>query len=232
MTAPDLDDELEPGRFRDFQPRSYPPWLQHPKGYAWGRAFGMMKDAIADGAMAAVRARIVMLAPDDGLAYLGADLQIERGPGESADSYRARLQRAIPAWEKAGSDAGVVEQLAAIGLTARVKRNNQWDWDGHPGNVAPWWARMWVIIDRPNPFGPPLVCGGGAVCGDGSLCGMTDVSADLVALIRRIVKKWTSSHARVVNVIVMTSDGWLCGDGHTCGSGGTCGGSAAYLEGW
>ena len=127
--------------------------------------------------------------------------------------------------------SGPIDQLAAMGLTVRAKRNNQWDWDGHPGNVAPWWARMWLIVDPPNTFGPALICGGSAIAGDGSLCGMTGVTDAMVQQIRRLALKWTSSHVLLVNEIVVIS-GAICGDGHVSGDGTICGGEAAYLEGW
>lgn len=224
-------DDADPTRFRVYQPGLLPPWMDEA-GRDWATAQGLLKDALLEAVTAAVAARRASDCPEDALPRLGEDSQIERMPGESSASYRARLRERFPTWQASGTDLGVLLQLEAAGLSVRAKRNNQWDWDGHPGNVAPWWARMWLIVDRPNSFGPPLVCGGGAVCGDGSICGMTGGSLELVAAIRRLAKKWTSSHVLLVNVIVMTGDGWLCGDGHTSGSGGVCGGSAAYLEGW
>lgn len=230
MTTTTLDDE-DPTRFRVYQPGLYPPWLlEKGAGRDWGEAFGLMKDAFAAAATEAVRARFTSTCPEDALPYKGDDSQIERMPAESTATYRARLEGRWSAWEASGTDLGPTLQLAAMGFSIRVKRNNQWDWDGHPGNVAPWWARMWVIVDQPNPFVVGPVCGDGHVCGAGQLCGIDGTSADVVQQIVRLTKKWTSSHVQIPAIVVVLS-GHLCGDGHVCGDGSVCGGETVNLEG-
>jgi hypothetical protein len=229
VTTTTLDDE-EPQRFSDYQAGWMPPWMDE-SGRDWATAFGLLKDVVRSGARNAVAAGRIGDAPDDALPFAGADSQIEQTPGETLVNYSARLQKRWQAWAESGSDAGPIDQLAVMGLTVRAKRNNQWDWDGHPGNVAPYWARMWLIVDQPNPFLSIPKCGDGHVCGGGQLCGLAGATSDHLWQLLRLARKWTSSHVLLVNVIAVVS-GRLCGDaGGACGDGYVCGGDAVYFDG-
>lgn len=222
--------------FRDYQPGLLPAWLQGRWGSAWATAFGVLKDSVGESLRQASQARITRVAPDDALQAIGEETGIERGPSELLATYRGRLLKPFSTARERGTDLGIVDVMTGIGYTARCKRNNQWDWDGHPGNVSGYWARMWVIFDPGgHPFSPPPTCGSGLMCGSApptTLCGIVGATLDVIAQIRRLVKKTRDSMVQVVHeIIVFVAP--LCGDGGLVAGGGSpCGAKAAYLEGW
>lgn len=218
-------------RFRDYQAELAPTWLQRRWGSAWLTSFGLLKDGIVESARQAARAVIIDRAPDDALVYIGQDRDLERVPDESDADYRARLREAWNIWEGAGTDAGIIAAFATLGITAHVRRNNQWDWDGRPGNIATYWARMWIVLDV-HPFTSAPTCGAGPVCGDGSICGLSGASLEYVQATRRAGRKWKSSHAWALLIVPTQTTLFptkICGDGAICGDGSICGGDAAYV---
>lgn len=184
-----------------------PPYLRRPWGERWGTADGVLKTALGELATDATKCGIVTEAPADALMWLGLERDIERGPGESVDSYRARLQNAWNDWQKAGCDAGVIGALEVLGLHPAIKRDRQWWHDNNvPGTI---WARMWVILVDP-PWGLiedyTALAAKYATYGDWGAAGVGfGVEAPLVEIerIRRVIHKWTSSHVLVVNTIVI-----------------------------
>lgn len=192
--------------YTDYFPSLLPTFLADPVGVFWAQAFGTLADGIADSATNAVKCSIIATAPDDALPYLGAARpHVIRVPGQSAASYRADLLRSFEFASMLGTDEGIVKMLARAGLTARVVRNNQWDWDGHPGNVAPYWARMWVIIDNPGTWtaGPSWDDGGrwGTTTADSTFFwGIRGLSQDLIDYIVKACLMYKSSHARLVKI--------------------------------
>jgi hypothetical protein len=219
--------------FRDYQRALLIPAIADPVGQDWATAFGLLKDGVAEGFLECARVGNIRTAPSDALPYHGADRKLERGPGEDDLTYAIRLENAWESYKWAGTDKAVLDALAILKLTAHIKRNNQWDWDGHPGNVTGYWARMWPVITAPSSWTGPAICGGGGVCGTGLMCGITGATVDQIQFIRRVVLKWTGSHALIPQIIVLLGGAHLCGDGGVCGAGLVCGtGAAAYLEGW
>jgi hypothetical protein len=219
----------EQSTFRDYLAAWIPPWMG-PVGRELGVRLGLILDSVAQGAIEAVKVRLTRYAPEDALPYLGWERGIRRGPGESSSSYAPRLQTAHTQWSKADSDLGIIDALAAIGITARIFRNYDIDWDGHPGKVEPYWARMWVVIDPPHPFTAPFKWGSGAKWGSGGQWGATG-SKDLVAFIRNEVKKWSGSHVLIPKIIIVVKPE-LWGGGFKWGAGKKWGGKAAQVEGW
>lgn len=207
--------------YADYFPSLLPTFLADPVGKFWAQSFGTIADSISDSATNAVKCSIIATAPDDALPYLGAARpHVIRVPGQSAASYRADLMRSFEFASMLGTDAGIIAMLARAGLTARVVRNNQWDWDGHPGNVAPYWARMWVIIDNPGTWTAGSTWGGGERWGDTYTWGIRGLSADLIGYIIASCLMYKSSHARLVRIRAIVS-GTSWGGGSTGGSWGT-----------
>lgn len=197
------------------------PWLRSPHGIAWATATGVVHQRVQDLAVDAVKAGMLRHAPADGLHLKGIERDLERYPGQDEATYRAVLDGSWEAHDDAGSDRAIVDQFERNGWWARIKRNTSWDWDGHPGKVAIYWARMWVIVDPPHDFGAAPICGALTSIAGQVLCGMSSLSGRPIAALRadvermrRIVRKWKGSHARVVDIIIRIGDSnyRLCGD--------------------
>lgn len=220
-------------RFVDYQPSLCPPVLLHKWGLRWNQAFGLLKDTVNEGATQATYARFVTKAPSDGLKFIGAERGFDRGPFEADDSYRTRLGNAWTSWSWAGGDKGEIDAIAVLTYTAHCIRNNQWDWDGHPGNVTYYWARHWPIIVGTGWGNEGSWGDGGAPWGDGGLWGLSGATSGQVQTLRKVVKQWTSSHALIPFILVLLS-GELWGDppGGLWGDPGSWGGVLAQLEGW
>ncbi len=186
-----------------------PPPLKRKWGLRWGGAVGLVLDGISELATAAVKASVVDQAPSDALLWIGWERDLERGPAESSLRYRARLKSAWNDWPWAGTDKGVLGALSVLGYSAAERRDRQW-WhdDLVPGTV---WARNWVVVYDP-PAAWPIVetwadlAAKYPTWADWSAARVAwglEAPLDEVAHITRTVAKWTSSHALVVNIIVV-----------------------------
>ncbi|MBI2392827.1 MAG: hypothetical protein HYV09_24795 [Deltaproteobacteria bacterium] len=209
--------------YRDFETELAAPWLRRRVGAAWHQALGLAKDALAEGALQAVKLRFIGGCPTDALPYAGADRSIERVPGEPVESYRARLLHAFDTWRLAGTNKGVREALATIGLTSVVIFEDK-DWAAS-GEEGTWWM-FWVVLEPPLPVGPPWTIGDGTMLGEAPL-GMTGATEPL-ELLRRVIRKWKAAHTVCGHVILLWS-GRLVGSGWSLGDGTTLGGKAAFL---
>lgn len=196
-----------------------PPWLRGRWGEQWHRAQGLLFDMVAEGAVQAVKARLLRSGPDDALPYAGNDRQIERAPGESADSYRARLLGAFETWRLAGTNKGILSALAVIGYTkAAIYESHDW----FP--LDPEWWRFWLVLDPPSGFSTWKL-GDGTKLGE-KLVGLDKLGADAkaaITLLRRVVRKWKAAHTLCIKVIVVLSGkligtGWKVGDGTKLGA--------------
>lgn len=224
------DELLEPSTYSDYQFALQPPHLSGPWGEKWARSFGLLKDGLSRSFVYAVKARFVSVCPEDGLAYIGWERDLERGPSESASSYRIRLKNAWVDYEWMGTDKGIADNLAVLGITATIVRDRGKSWirdtslpylgsyvslgatafthdSNDPGDV---WGRMWIIITDPPWSRIESYTDLAALYptwGDWSAAGIgwgLTASLDEIGRIRRIAKKWTGSHALVVNIIVIS----------------------------
>jgi hypothetical protein len=186
------DPRLEPTTYREYQvaltPRYTGEW-----GEAWAGALGTVKDGVRAGVIAATKARLISVGPDDALPYKAWERGLERGPNESATPFRARL-KAFPKRAKYfGTDKGIVDALADMGLTAVVVSGRSWG--EHP-------AKMWVVItDHPWTYT-------GTWAAEDMLDNTTrgygsDATLDEIKRVQRIVKKWKGSHTHHVATIVV-----------------------------
>lgn len=136
----------------------------------------------------------------DALTLVGRDRGISRGPTETDTQYRARVAAAWTAWEYAGTAYTIISQLALLGVTAEVKGNNDWNWDGN--TLA--WARFWVVITAHPWSTSSWTWGDGTQWGDGSLWG-SGASAAETDNVRRIIRQWKPAHA-YCNAIIIVND--------------------------
>lgn len=84
-------------------------------GQAWAAGMGARKDAFLERARQSVLAGMISRTPSDGLPKLGADAVMPRAPGESDESYRARIGGAFESWSWAGTKYGVVIAVGLLG---------------------------------------------------------------------------------------------------------------------
>lgn len=184
--------DVAPETFAEWQLQLAPKWLRRGHGASWLAGFGAMKDDVEDLAGQAVKARIVRTAPMDALPLIGEERKLERFTFETAEDHRARLENAWDAYGEADSDLGMIHRLAEIGLSVRIRRNNQWDFDGHPGNVLYYWARFWVLCDS-GPYSAAHKWESFA-WDDGSTWDLT-IDPDRCLWIGKLIRKWKGSHS-------------------------------------
>lgn len=139
--------------------------------------------------------------PDDVLTHVGNERLMEKYPGETDATYRARLLAAWDTWSKAGNESVIIAQLTAFGLSGiTIKTNADWNWDNQPNN----WSRFWVVITG-HPWTWSGTWGDGGDWGDGRLWGITATEAQLEA-VRSIINKFRPAH--VINPwIIFVIDG-------------------------
>ncbi len=207
--------------FRDVVRQIVPPWLS--KGLAGKILYAIWVHGCAavDAAVAAVELRMPGLYSWESMPLIGRDRRIPRGPEETDEGYRARLNDWQEIARRKGSPVAMLRMLRAYltphAVTIRHINNAgyrytitpagvitidqiTWDWDG---DASKWW-RFWIVLEVPSEFltdegdwGDP------GVWGDGGTIGST-ATPDQVAGIRRIVSGH-AAHAECVNVIVVFS---------------------------
>lgn len=156
-------------------------------GVELARAAGELQNAERATLLAGVGARFLDDCPDDGLDEWGANVRIERMPGESHDTYRARLEEAWATWELAGTAPGIEAQLRAFGVAdAEVVE----DWQGHWGtDQVP--SHLHVLLGPTMPWEPRVAPFLG---GPDTLGGSTATPAE-VHRAKALVLKWKAPHA-------------------------------------
>jgi hypothetical protein len=86
----------------------------------WAEAAGNALDNLKQAMFKTRRARIVATADDKAIDLLGYDRGVVRYPGEQDRYYRRRVQSAYIAYQRGGTNAGVIAALSAIGYPGAV----------------------------------------------------------------------------------------------------------------
>lgn len=177
-----------------------------------------------------VRARMPGVGTKEALPAIGNDRLIDRGPTETEDAYAHRLSGAFDTWANAGGPYALLENLMAF-FSPRplsiylVSDRSKWHWSlpdspstvlrqrGDDSGAANWhwdpeslisphrYWRGWVILDASDGRWTQWHIGDGAIIGDGHTIG-SSATAEEVASVRRIVRRFKGAHAWVVNIIV------------------------------
>lgn len=194
--------------FREYEPQQ----LEVPIRGAFGQAVATHTGAARDEEIALLRVallcRLPAKCPDDALDAVGRAFAIERYPGESHDSYRARLVAAWPTWEEAGACTSIEGQIrAAFGCDVRVWPIDELDFGPDPRAN---YSEFSIVI------GPEL--------------GTFAHDAAQVRMLKRIALRWKAAHGYAVEIIIIDTDGWLLGYGDTTLGDGTALGSGSITR--
>lgn len=188
--------------YRDYQSRDgAPPWLRRAVGAGFLAALGETKDELVARAKEAIKARFIGIAPADSLGVHGLDSQMERGPAETDDAFRARL---LDRWNHhtwRGLEEGVEDALRTYGLTdARMYTRR--DSDPFDDNTH-WWSRFWIFV-----YSPPWTnrdAGEEVLADEEALAGTTMTLSELRTL-RRIIHAARSGHELGVELVLIYDD--------------------------
>lgn len=194
-----------------------PRWLQGTVGSGYLGSFGRVLDIVNDSLRQAVLARVVRVAPVDGLQWIARERNMPRYPGDTDATWRARLELAWPLWQFGGTAQGILTALASAGFTnAAIFSANQ----SGPPAVAPWpptgtsanWSRFAVYLDvqaaADNPFSWASVDWGDFDWGDGTTWGSTATTGE-IDLVRGIIALWKAAHEICPWIYVKLPDGTL-----------------------
>lgn len=213
-----------------YQQELLPAPLRGPVGEVYAGDLGAAKDDLVSLAKDAVYLGQLVdpdalgrETPDDGLAKLGADADLEQGPIESPQDYRARILGAWDLWGWAGTPYGyslAFERLKRPIRGARFISASQWV---APDGLTSDWSRFWPIVWT-GPLavgrftvGPWALVGGdasafvlwtfgdGTEYGDGSTYGSSAAIEDL-AEIRTVLAKWKNSRDRVPALLIASGE--------------------------
>ena len=215
--------------YESYQRALLPPPLRGDTGEAFAGVLGRAKDAVVALAKDAVYVGQVIdpdalgrEAPGDALGRLGADADLDQGPIESPQSYRARILDAWDLWGWSGTVYGYCLALWRLKRPVRGARfvsASQWT---APDGLASLWSRFWVIVYTGAlaagrfTAGPWAEVGGDASgwevlivgdfdVGDGSTVGST-MTVDELADFRVALAKWKNARDRVPAMILAECD--------------------------
>ncbi len=186
----------EPLPYYEYQPRAAPAWQLGPWAKRWHEALGVLKQDMIMMARRAVRARYIGTCPDDALALIGDSLGWPQAPGEYANEYRERLKLSWHLAEWAGTEKGIVDAFAGLGMTnVEVRESFTPGWGRYSATPA---RARWinVILRHPHPFGTDFASryGDGSIYGGGQLYGVNG-DPRLLALLQQLVRKQKPAHA-------------------------------------
>lgn len=212
--------------FKDYMVELSPSWLRGPRGEAWMRALGDVKDSLVARAKQAVQARMPALATDDALAEIGVERQIPRSIGESRASYAGRLRGAWESWPWGGTPTGLLRALWYQGYTnvelviangRAYKLNNDFGVDVTSGSQLEFGTGLWstFIVYFPNPLPSDWIANG-----------VPASNSNEANAIRTTIQKWKPGFATLSSIVIYQSGltwGYPYG---TWGSGTVWGGSA------
>lgn len=205
-----------PKTFRELVEAECPPWLQGILSAGWvGVVFGLMADTIGEAMGAAVRMPWLLepLSPPDILPFVGKERNLPRYPGETLTQWRARMHGAWVAYEFAGDESSIIDQLAKAGFPG-VQILDPWNATFTP---SPYWSHF--IVRFPIGSHPVTSAGqawGSFTWGDGTLYGPTGITPEQLATIRAIIRKWKPVDW-VCRRIDFQISGWSYGTGHLWG---------------
>lgn len=175
------------------------PPLTGPMDELFARVFGDEQDRELALLRAAALSRLPATCPDDGLDLLGQAFVLPRFPGESNDSYRARLAAAWPTYEVAGAPDALTESLRAYGFQdVTIARAENFFY-------ATFWYSAFIVALGPD-FGSTGITAdawGSFTWGDPlKTWGSTATPSQLGAVVRQILK-WKAAHGMPIGITLV-----------------------------
>lgn len=205
-----------------------PPRLQRRWGAGFLRVLGTAIDRTVAAAKAAVKARMVALAPADALPYLGRDRGIDRYYPDTDETYRARLLDPWTHWEFAGTPAGLLARLGEMGYLGPpyVRRWRDFGWLPRPFQA--WWSAFQIRVPvSGHPYGGPWKYGDGSKWGEvvpghmGAPPGVRTFGSSAnhydVAQVRKAVRKYKPTHEIGTHILFELTPVAKYGDGSKWG---------------
>ena len=165
----------------------------------FGGAFALMADALASWSVQSGRATSFSdpNQPTDALSMIGEERLSPRYAIDTDVMYKARLKDAWNRWLQGGSELGMLAELAAFGITAHTKLDNDWDWDG-----TAYWSRFWVVVtSHPWTEGPEL--GDPGLVLDGTWTFGSSATPEEVDTVRKIVRRWKPGHMICLHIVIV-----------------------------
>lgn len=223
------------GNYRTFVDSllAHVPWLRQQYGEAFTTGFlALLADVIEEAANQAMKARFVLsdTVPDDALPHIGENVQLERYPLDTIDTYKARLAEAFTIWSQAGTRQGVLAALAASGFPgAQLIEDHEWD-----RQPKPYWSQFWIVFpDGTHNVTPSTAAYGdpGLRYGNGVLYGVQGITGEEIEGLRALAKKWKRA-ASILREMIFTDGGITYGTGASYGEPGlTYGGTQVVVGG-
>lgn len=102
--------------YREWLPQQLPAPYLGPDGTAFWQELGGQLDRMRAQIVEAVRASMPGAGPDDALPFIGSEVQLEQGAGESNSRYAERLRLAYDTWRRGGSHPSMLQQLTLAGF--------------------------------------------------------------------------------------------------------------------
>lgn len=137
---------------------------------------------------------------EDVLPLVGKGRGLARYPGETADSYRARIHGAWDTWDYAGAAGSMINQIQAAGFGRIPVSDGMWIYEAHvrPHSYTAWVmgyaSEFSILLPTADPLAPELACpkaGVGTKCGS-VICG-TGLSREQVQFLSELVRKFRPS---------------------------------------
>lgn len=190
--------------FWTFQISQAPTFFAWSAGADWWGLWGQTKDAIAEAAKEAVKARFPSGGAPDALEAQAADRSTERYPTESEAEFRVRLAETFDRCQWMGTPPGVIDAASATPGVGTVSYFEAWEWD--PG--SPLWARFWLVLG--SSWGEAASWDDVGLTFDSddtTLLFDVTVEQESIAFLRRQVRRWKAAHARCEAAMVLIGDG-------------------------
>lgn len=166
-------------------------WQQQTWGARLLYAISLFTDLHLEGIRQAVLAGSLDQSPDDALPYEGSDTMLERYPLETSASHRARLQARWETWPWAGTEQGLLAQLAASGYPGTEIYDDA-DWHREP---QPWWSQFWVVFpEGTHTVGYYHLWDETGLYWDEDIVWSSDRTSEQVSAFRKIVQEWRPAH--------------------------------------
>lgn len=207
-----------------------PPWLRRTNGRKLILGLGDPLDELAQNAADGVKMRFPTATVDaDALAYTGRERRIDRGPGETAETYAGRLRIWLDSHRTRGGPYALLGQLFAfwryalnvpIDVVAYSGARCAMDVNGAiVRDIVDWtadgsgdWAQDWIFFYTPAEIDlGELATEGGIVLVDElgePLAGTLDLAggtipASLEEAFKLVPRTWTTAHLKRCTIVLL-----------------------------